>query len=136
MKISLNGAAVLSGSGLQSVRERIEAEFQKSRQAGPTSLVPPSKPQGVSRILAAQPAAVAPKPLRPFAERVEVILRVAEKKFAQTPVRHPLHAMYHVISEPAVALDLNQLFQDALACLPEARKVDDRLAVTNLWNGE
>ncbi len=132
--ISDNGAPILHGDGLQSVRERIEAEFQKSRQAGPTSLVP--KPPGVEIIFSTEPAPLAPKPLRPLADRAEAILKVAVKKFAQAPVRHPLHEMYHVIVGPTAPLDLNKLFQEALECLPEIPKVDERLAVADLWDAE
>lgn len=133
MKTSSNGTPILSGGGLQSVRERIQQRFDEARETGATSLMP-AKPR-VERILSAEPTPLAQKPLRPFAERAEVILKVAEKKF-QAPVRHPLHAMYHEIVEPLTAPDLNRLFEEALACLPEIPKVDERLPVADLWDGE
>jgi len=100
------------GSGLQSVRERIEAEFQKSRQAGPTSLVP-VKPKAevlertvrMDRILS----------LRPLAEIAAPALRAAEQKIGNTKILHPHHEICFVVTrpqEPAATL-----FAQALAAL-------------------
>ena len=87
MKVSPNGAPILSGTGLQQVKERIEQRFAQAREAGATSLVPskpvahPSPPQTEAEVEPAQP-------LRPLAEQAAVLVRIAERRFAKTVVRH------------------------------------------------
>ena len=131
MKTSPNGAPILSGSGLQSVRERIQQRFDEARKVGATSLMP-AKPRVDRNLSEATP--LAPKPLRPLHEIVAPVVRVAERKFAQTAVRHPLHEMYHVISEVNNP-NLNQLFREALAAIEHIAppETDLRHEVEDVW---
>ncbi len=109
MKTSPNGAPILSGSGLQSVRDRIQNKFDEARQAGATSVVP-SKPH--RSMLSAEPA-VAKTP-RTLHEIAVPILRIAEKKFT-APVRHPRHQEIYVVVEPKESLDI--LFSQSLEAI-------------------
>jgi hypothetical protein len=93
MKISPNGSPILHGNGLQSVRERIEHEFAQVRKAGATSLVSKTKTQ--RSLLSVEPAQ-----LLPLADRAAPMLRAAEERFAQTPVRHQRHQETYTLTTP------------------------------------
>jgi hypothetical protein len=89
LKVSPNGAPILSGSGLQQVKERIEQRFARAREAGVTSLVPTKPPAHRSPPLQAEVEVVPAKPLRPLAEQAAVLVRVAARRFANTAAKHP-----------------------------------------------
>jgi hypothetical protein len=99
MKTSPAGAPILTGDGLQSVRKRIEAEFAKAKNIGPTSSVPP-KPSVPSPDLRTLETAVAPRPRRPLAEIAVPVLRVAERHFENVVYRHPHHQGAYVVTAP------------------------------------
>lgn len=111
MKISQNGAPILTGSGLQSIRERIEREFAQVRKAGATSLVP-KKTKAQRSLLLAEPASA-----RPLHVIAAPILRVAEKRFAQAPVRHLRHQETFVISAPTETCE--EILRLSLRCIDE-----------------
>jgi hypothetical protein len=119
------------GHGLQSVRERIEAAFAKAKTSGPTSLVSP-KPvvpnDGLrtrqSAATSVQPAA---RPRRPLSEIAIPVLRVAEKHFAKTGIRHPQHQDVYFVVAPRKSA--NELCEEALACLPDTPETEAKIEI-------
>jgi hypothetical protein len=105
------------GHGLQSVRERIEAAFAKAKTSGPTSLVSPKpvvpKDGLLTRRSVAESAQPAPRLRRPLVEIAAPVLRVAEKHFARTVVRHTHHQEVYIVVAPKESVD--RLFEKALA---------------------
>jgi hypothetical protein len=104
MKTSPSGAPILSGSGIQSVRERIQKKFDEARHAGATSSVP-----------AANPAAIVPKAPRALAEKAAPLLQVAGRQVSQNPIQHARYHETHVIVCPAEPAAL--LIEQALSAL-------------------
>ena len=121
MKTSPNGAPILSGKGVAAVKKIMEERFAEARKAGTTSLMP-SK---VERILS-ETTPPAPRPLRPLHEIIAPVVRFAERQYAQTAVRHPLHQETFVIVKPAEVA--STLFEQALAAIAHvpAAKRDSR----------
>jgi len=119
------------GHGLQSVRERIEAAFAKAKTTGPTSLVSPKpvvpKDGLLTRRSVAESAQPAPRPRRPLSEIAVPVLRIAEKHFAKTVIRHPHHQDVYFVVAPRKSAD--ELFEEALACLPEASVPEDKFEI-------
>jgi hypothetical protein len=127
--ISENGAPILTGKGLEAVKKIMEQRFTAARQTGPTSLVPPNVAQTVERLcLTARPIRIAtPRP--ELSVLAAPILKVAEGRFANTPVRHPHRQDCHVIVEPSIP-DISALYAEAVAVIerttPKAPMKSDR----------
>jgi hypothetical protein len=99
MKISPNRAPILHGSGLQSVRKRIEAEFAKANNSGPTSLMPPkpvAETSHLSEVNVVETTAAKPRP--PLVELAAPLLRVAENRYRATRLSH--HKVEHLVTMP------------------------------------
>src|SRR5271166_2481465 len=99
MKISPNGAPILRGSGLRSVRERIEAAFAKANNSGPTSLVSQKSAPKMSHMSVTEAAeTTAAKPRPPLVELAAPLLRVAENRYRATRLSH--HKGVHLVTTP------------------------------------
>ena len=127
MKVSPNGAPILSGGGLQQVKERIQQRFTQAREAGVTSLVP-TKPPAHRSPLQAEVEVVQEKPLRPLAEQAAVLVRVAERSFAKSAVRHArTQESYWVVD---VREPVDELFAAAIEAIerdvPKQQKRSER----------
>jgi len=99
VKISPNGAPILRGSGLQSVRERIKAAFAQANNSGPTSLVPPKpvpKTSHPSEINVVETTTAKPRPR--LVELAAPLLRVAENRYRATRLSH--HKGAHLVTTP------------------------------------
>jgi hypothetical protein len=121
-----DGVSLMTGKGVQKVKEHIALQFEKARNSGATSLVP-WKPKRELRTLMTEDAdescaahtsmrlALIPesKPLRPLAERVAPLLR-------QIHVPVSLHRRKNVGEGWVVEIPKEQaeeLFEAALAAL-------------------
>lgn len=110
MKTSPNGAPILDGRGLQSVRERIQQAFQDIHKDIPLN------ERQVEIIEEVKPvAAAAPKPLRPLADRAEPILRVPGRRFQHVVGRKHHHPNVYVVKVPKEKVQ--DLFEAALRAL-------------------
>lgn len=110
LKTSPNGAPILDGRGLQSVRERIQQAFQDIHKDIPLNerqfeIIEEVKPV----------AAAAPKPLRPLADRAEPILRVPGRRFQHVVGRKHHHPNVYVVKVPKEKVQ--DLFEAALRAL-------------------
>lgn len=96
MKISENGAPILSGRGLQEVRKLIEVRFAEARKG---LVTPDRNSQKFSPTLKSGGQGVEHRPLQPLAEIVAPVLRAAERSFDNAPLHHHRHEIY-VVSKP------------------------------------
>jgi hypothetical protein len=109
-------------SGIEEIRQRIQKAFETVRTGVAVELRPATKAQQVSPMEAAVKPTVEStpaKPRRPLTEIAAPILRVAESRFKDTRVRHQHRGAYFVASPNE---SVGQLFEAALACLPDAPK--------------
>ena len=111
MKTSPNGAPILHGRGLQSVRERIQQAFRPIHKDASQNECEIESVEEVK--LDVTPAA--PKPLRPLADRAEPILRVAERRFKHAVGRRHHHDAVHNVVVPTESVQ--DLFETALKAL-------------------
>ena len=118
MKTSANGAKILHGGGLQSVREHIQRAFQEIHNG--TRL--DHDIEMIEEVKLAVPP-VPRKSLRPLAEKAEPILRAAahHNKGAVAPTHHnAVHrSSVHIISIPRKSAD--RLIAEALQLLGRKR---------------
>ena len=116
--ISENGAPILTGKGLEAVKKIIQQRFAAAMQTGPTSLVVPLT--DVAKTV--ERSCVTVRPIRIATPRPELsvlaapILKVAEGRFATTPVRHPHTQDCHVIVEQSIP-DISALYAEAVAVI-------------------
>jgi hypothetical protein len=111
MKTSASGAPILTGSGLQSVRECIRQAFQEIYKD--TSLTE----QKIEIVVEVKPG-VAPlrqKPLRPLAERAAPVLRAAERRFQHAVRRIHHHSAVNHVSVPTETA--TELIRQAIVAL-------------------
>jgi hypothetical protein len=115
--ISENGAPILTGKGLEAVKKIMEQRFAAAMQTGPTSLVVPPKDlaKTVERSCLTRPVRIAMP--RPELSVIAVpILKVAERRFANTAVRHPHTQDCHVIVEQSIP-DISALYAEAVTVI-------------------
>jgi hypothetical protein len=116
--ISENGAPILTGKGLEAVKKIMQQRFAAAMQTGPTSMVVP--PKDAAKTL--ERSCLTARPIRIATPRPELsllaqpYLRAAEKRFADTPVRHPHTQHCHVIIEQSIP-DISTLYADAVAVI-------------------
>jgi hypothetical protein len=114
MKVSPNGANILDGKGLHSVRERIQQAFESVRVDVRTDFLA----QVLEEIEITEEVEFidldlehAHEPLRPLAERVETIVTAAEQGLQHTADWEP-HSAVHYIAVPTETPE--QLYAEAL----------------------
>ena len=102
MKVSPNGGPILSGTGLQQVKERIQQRFAEARECGATSLVPKKV---VTTAKAGQDAQVVnrakseQKARRTLEEKERLDRRdLAEDRLLE-PLREPVHEGFEFFVE-------------------------------------
>ena len=127
MKVSPNGAPILSGTGLQQVKERIQQRFAQARESGATSLVPKKVVTTAKAGLDAQVMQRAKreqKERRTLEEKSAPLLKyLAESRYAATRLTHSRGAIPIVVPTESVS----ELFAKAVKALgatnlPEQKK--------------
>ena len=125
--IQANGAPILSGSGLQQVKERIQQRFAEARESGATSLVPTKVVTTTKAGLDAQVVQRAKreqKERRTLKEKSAPLLKsLIESRYAATRLTHSRGAIPIVVPTESV----NELLAKAVkaveaANLPEQKK--------------
>jgi hypothetical protein len=110
-RTSESGAPILTGTGLQSVRERIRQAFQVIHKDMPLN----EREIEIVEVTTLDVAPDPPKVLRPLSERADPILRVAERRFQHAVGRKHHHSAVNHISVPTETVD--ELIRQAIVAL-------------------
>lgn len=107
MKISPRGAVIMSGAGLASVKQRIEAAFRDARTHSAETRI--ERVEVVELGVSPDTTTPRPTPLRPLAERAQPIFRACEQRLQHVVKRH---SGVHFVRVPTESVE--QLYSDAL----------------------
>lgn len=115
MKISENGALILSGSGLKTVRQRIEKRFAEARQCGPTQVCNRAAAREL-RSTTDLPMPVATKPQPSLQQKAEILAKTVPTSGSITYHRRNIAECWDIGAVPVVD-NVNELFDEALRAL-------------------
>jgi hypothetical protein len=110
MKLSANGVEILTGTGLQSVRERIQQAFDNARSSPPNE----RQIELVEEVRLGVVPAIEKK-VRPLVERADPILRVATRRFQHAAGKRHHHGAVHYVEIPIE--DFETLVRQAIKAL-------------------
>jgi hypothetical protein len=113
--------------GIEAVRQQIASAFEVVHNSLAAELRTLPKPSAKTQRPVNGTVKAAPKPRRPLSETAAPILRVAEARFENTVVRHPHHQGAYLVVAPKE--NINELFDQALACLPDAPESEAKLEI-------
>jgi hypothetical protein len=89
-------------SGIEETRRRIKAAFEKARQAGSTTLVPP---KDVAHAAARPRLSRAPAPPQPLQILAAALVHKAAASVSNKPVRMPHHEGAYVVVRPTASFE-------------------------------
>ena len=115
MKTSGNGAPILNGSGLKTVRARIEKRFAEARQSGPTQVCNQAAGREV-RLTTDLPMPIATKPQPSLKERAEILAKTVTTSGSIKYHRRNIAECWDIGAVPVVD-NVNELFDEALRAL-------------------
>lgn len=125
-----------SSPGIDAVRQRIEAAFEKARKHH-EPVTCDSKVLTLSRLRATTvpPHQPPPRPLKPLSDTAGPILRAAERRFANVSIRHQHHfkTCYDVIVPVESAERLIQQATAALGSFPQEKSKRFEIAEEEKW---
>ena len=112
-------------SGIEETRRRIEAAFEKARQAGSTTLVPK---KNAARTAARPRLTRAPAPTRPLHILAATLVHKAAESVSNKPVLMPHHEGAYVVVRPTASFE--ELVKAALEAIerdvPKVAKKTER----------
>lgn len=119
--------ALKKPGGIEAVRQQIANAFEVVHNSLAAELRTPSRPSATTQPSVKGGVKAAPKPRRPLSETAAPILRMAEARFENTVVRHPHHQGAYLVVAPKESI--NDLFDQALACLPDAPEAEAKIEI-------
>ena len=112
-------------SGIEETKRRIKAAFEKARQAGSTSLVPP---KDVAHTAARPLLTRAPAPPQPLHILAATLVHKAAESVSNKPVRMPRHEGAYVVVRPSASFEelVKAAFEAIERDVPKQQKKTER----------